>query len=118
MEGTEEPTSQWLKKLEKESWQLELLVSGFTIFLLIAAGRSFADFFKSFQYEYSGNAAFVGVFLFMIYLSIRAITIFLIVHLLLRGFWIGTIGLRSVNPTMDYNQLKYSDFFKTSSKGN
>lgn len=31
------PIQFWLAKLEEESWQLELLVSGFTIFLLLNA---------------------------------------------------------------------------------
>ena len=30
-----QPISGWLKKLQRESWESELLVSGFSIFLLI-----------------------------------------------------------------------------------
>ncbi|CAH1001421.1 hypothetical protein LEM8419_02324 [Neolewinella maritima] len=29
------PLKSWLDKLQQESWQLELLISGFVIFLLI-----------------------------------------------------------------------------------
>ena len=43
----------WLKKLERESWQLELLVSAFTIFLLIMAGREFKDYVIDLQYRYN-----------------------------------------------------------------
>ena len=32
-------------------------------------------------------------------------------HILLRGFWIGAIGLRSVQAKIDFQKLRYSDFF-------
>jgi hypothetical protein len=31
----------WLEKLQQESWNLELLVSGFSIFLLVQAKREY-----------------------------------------------------------------------------
>ncbi len=105
---------EWLRKLQRESWQLELLVSAFTIFLLIQANSAFQEFFSSLPYRYNINEsilAFIYLFLGLIGLSIKALTIFLVVHLLLRGFWIGTIGLRSVQDRIDFDGLKYSPFF-------
>lgn len=112
-DGTEEQISQWLKKLQRESWQLELLVSAFTIFLLIGASESFGDALLKMRYEYSfdGLLGLLVVFLALIHTSIKVLTGFLIIHLLLRGFWIGTIGLRSVQPAIEYEKLNYSDFF-------
>ena len=50
---TGDQVTKWLKKLERESWQLELLVSAFTIFLLIGAGETFGNYLTELQYEYS-----------------------------------------------------------------
>lgn len=110
----EEQIEGWLKKLERESWQLELLVSAFTIFLLIGANSQFDEFLLGLRYQYnlnSGALSIVYVFLILIERSIMALTICLIVHLMLRGFWIGTIGLRSVQANIDFTALNYNDFF-------
>ena len=112
-DGTEEQISQWLKKLERESWQLELLVSAFTIFLLIGANKNFGEYLIDLNYKYSFES-FLGLavfFLSLIYTSIQVLTAFLVIHLLLRGFWIGAIGLRSVQPSIAYEKLNYSEFF-------
>jgi len=104
----------WLKKLERESWQLELLVSAFTIFLLIGAIQSFETFMTDIQYQYNlsaGALTFVFIFLWLLQKSIFALTICLVGHLMLRGFWIGTIGLRSVQSSIDFSILKYNEFF-------
>ena len=111
-ERTGEQVDQWLKKLERESWQLELLVSAFTIFLLIAAQKEFGEFIIGLTYEFYGAVRFLIFFLSLIQASIIALTAFLVIHLLLRGFWIGAIGLRSVQPNIDYDQLNYSEFFQ------
>lgn len=109
----EDQIESWLKKLERESWQLELLVSAFTIFLLIGANTQFSEFLNDlvFRYNLSGPLSVGYMFLLLIQKSILALTICLIVHLMLRGFWIGTIGLRSVQSTIDFDQLNYNSFF-------
>lgn len=103
----------WLKKLERESWQLELLVSAFTIFLLIGANSQFDEFLTHIQYQYnlSGAISIGYIFLILIQKSILALTVSLIIHLMLRGFWIGAIGLRSVQSTIDFKKLNYNEFF-------
>lgn len=114
-EKIQEQIDDWLKKLERESWQLELLVSAFTIFLLIGATENFGEFLLDVNYIYSFNNSLLGLgvfFLSLIYSSIKVLTAFLIIHLLLRGFWIGTIGLRSVQPAIEYEKLNYSEFFQ------
>lgn len=104
----------WLKKLERESWQLELLVSAFTIFLLIQAIGAFDEFLTEIRYQYnasSGVFVFVYIFLVLLKESVQALAICLIAHLTLRGFWIGTIGLRSVQENINFERLNYNDFF-------
>lgn len=110
---TDAQIDEWLKKLERESWQLELLVSAFTIFLLIGASTEYQSFVTDLRYnfDFSGGLSVIVIFLALVGQSIKALTIFLVAHLLLRGFWIGTIGLRSVQTDIDFEVLKYSRLF-------
>ncbi|MCP4458577.1 MAG: ABC transporter permease [Cytophagales bacterium] len=106
--------SDWLKKLERESWQLELLVSAFTIFLLIMATGEFDAFLTEVQFNYNASSStlgFIFLFLALVHQSLQALTACLIGHLMLRGFWIGTIGLRSVQSSVDFSTFNYSEFF-------
>lgn len=110
----EDQITEWLKKLERESWQLELLVSAFTIFLLIQATISFDGFITEIEYQYnfqSSQYSMLYLFMGLIHKSLEALVICLISHLMLRGFWIGTIGLRSVQSNIDFSSLNYSAFF-------
>ncbi|SMD37133.1 hypothetical protein SAMN04488029_3254 [Reichenbachiella faecimaris] len=118
---TKDQISDWLNKLERESWQLELLVSAFTIFLLIQATISFDDFITDLEYQYSfrsGALSMLYLFIGLLFKSLQALTICLITHLMLRGFWIGTIGLRSVQSKINFTDLKYNEFFTEKLKKN
>ncbi len=97
-----------LQKLQEESWQLELLISGFAIFGLFTA-------FPSIQFAMEDAQNSQQIYKFVIY-SIAwascAILIFnLLLHVLLRGLWIGALGLRYVSGDIDYDSLKYSPKF-------
>lgn len=109
-----EQIDQWLKKLERESWQLELLVSAFTIFLLIQAEGAYSGMLEAAQYEYNlGDSllSFLFIFFALLRVAIWALITFLVIHLLLRGFWIGTIGLRSVQSEIHFDKFNYSEYF-------
>lgn len=97
-----------LKKLQEESWQLELIISGFAIFGLFTA---FPIIQESTE-EAQNNQL---IYKFIIYLIAQiscAILIFnLLLHVLLRGLWIGTLGLRYVSGDIDYEVLNYSSKF-------
>jgi hypothetical protein len=104
----------WLKKLEQESWQLELLVSGFTIFLLQMAYQAITEYGNSFQFHHeSSSYLFIIAALLLYILSICTLVLIinLVLHLAFRGFWIGAIGLRSVGANINYDKLSYTDFF-------
>lgn len=114
MEEKKEHVGDWLEKLQRESWNLELLVSGFSIFLLVQA---FEKLVSTFQYinlntalegNFDGMArTFVGILL----MGSITLTINLVIHVFLRGFWIGAVGLRSVQDRIDLDKLNYSEFF-------
>ena len=103
----------WLDNLQQESWQLELLISGFTIFLLIGGWGPVADL----EYDLivlkgtatgANSMSFLYHVLRTAYLSLLAC---LLIHVVLRGVWIAAIGLRSVSGEIDYDQLHYQPRF-------
>ncbi len=104
---------QLLEKLQQDSWQLELLISGFALFLLIGAYEQLEYLSDATDYlEYSLEDDFLVRFPMLILFVGWFILIFnMFVHVLLRGLWISTIGLRYVSGEIDYDELKYSRRF-------
>ena len=90
---------EWLRKLEEESWQAELIISGLAIYgtlqtpelieWLIDLGLSGVD-----------EHFFLLIYFFFIYLGMGAyFLIFIFIgHFVLRAVWIGLVGLNSVFP--------------------
>ncbi|WP_225035477.1 hypothetical protein [Winogradskyella sp. SM1960] len=99
-----------LDRLQEESWQLELLISGFAIFGLFSA---YPNLEIAYQHTQNENNAFFMMVL-VVALSACSILIFnLLFHVLLRGLWIGALGLRYVSGDIDYDTLNYSKKFNT-----
>ncbi len=114
MEDKKNHIGDWLDQLQRESWNLELLVSGFSIFLLIQAseGMLWVLDYVNLHIALSGNMEGVlRTFIITLILASWILTFNLIVHVFLRGFWIGTIGLRSVQSNIDLDKLGYSAYF-------
>ncbi len=97
-----------LQKLQEESWQLELLISGFAIFGLINAYPEIQIFSK--QARHLGNDI-VAVIWMVVGVSCAILIFNLLLHVILRGLWIGALGLRYVSGDIDYDELNYSDKF-------
>jgi hypothetical protein len=97
-----------LDRLQQESWQLELLISGFAIFGLFSALDPLIVKFDIAQHDrkivdtFIWSAALVSCWILIANLMI---------HVVLRGLWIGALGLRYVSGDIDYDELKYSKRF-------
>ena len=103
--------SEWLEKLQQESWQLELLISGFLILSLFQAKVGLFNLLYDVQ-EAEGLYAFpLLLLMYALVLSWYIFTFNLIFHVLIRGLWIGAIGLRYVSGDIDYDKLDYSKRF-------
>ena len=101
---------EWLEKLQQESWQLELLISGFALFGIWEARSFIMDLSEYVNiHRVSG---FLGMFLDFASMILKAgwliFFVNLIIHIILRGLWIGAIGLRYVSQDINYDQLNYS----------
>lgn len=97
-----------LQKLQEESWQLELLISGFAIFGLFTALPYFTESLKVAE-----NDQHIYTFVISLVVTISCVILIfnLLLHVLLRGLWIGALGLRYVSGDIDYDSLKYSHKF-------
>lgn len=105
--------SSWLDNLQRESWQLELVISGFSIFLLLGGW----DWIGSVEYQIVLLHQDAEVFFLLKALYVVAKIAYasllgcLLIHVALRGLWIAAVGLRSVSGDINYEELSYQPFF-------
>ncbi|WP_340202773.1 hypothetical protein [Ascidiimonas sp. W6] len=104
----DEKFKKWLDILQQESWQLELIISGFAIFGLFAIKEPIHINVLEAEMQRNVYASFLWQGLMI---SWVIITFNLIIHVVLRGLWIGAIGLRYVSDDIDYDKLSYSKKF-------
>jgi hypothetical protein len=87
----------WLKQLQENSWELELLISGGAIFSLFQINTAFVDWMASLNVltRIPGTAiiTFIGVAV------IWTLTIGFSVHLLSRAYWLALVCINYVFPT-------------------
>ncbi len=103
----------WLDSLQQESWQLELLISGFSIFLLIGGWHPLSALeYDMMLMTYVSSSFSTLAFIYYVgrtaYLSLL---VCLLVHVVLRGVWIAAIGLRSVSGDINFDGLNYKPRF-------
>ena len=93
-----------LDKLQQESWQLELLISGFAIFGLFTA---YPQIKLALQVAKNDNEILTTGFLLIAIIACSILLFNLMIHVILRGLWIGALGLRYVSGDIDFNKLNY-----------
>ena len=99
-----------LNRLQEDSWQLELLISGFTIFGLFYALESVMN--KALIAQFEDNQIFVRLYI-IVHFALQILIFNLLLHVLLRGLWIGSLGLRYVFGDIDFEKLNYQKNFAT-----
>ncbi|WP_350287634.1 hypothetical protein [uncultured Croceitalea sp.] len=98
-----------LDSLQQQSWELELIISGFAIFGLFTAYEPL----KIGMVNAENNEQAYSMVVHLILLLSCSILLFnLLLHVVLRGLWIGALGLRYVSGDIEFDKLKYSDKFK------
>ena len=112
-ENPSHPLTSWLDNLQQESWQLELLISGFAIFLLIGGYGPLVE--ASITVDrlmlQSESYRVLLISYYILRTAYLVLLICLIIHVLLRGLWIAAIGLRYVSGDIDYESLGYQPTF-------
>ena len=87
---------QWLKNVQENSWEIELLISGGAIFALFQLSDIFIDFYNT------GRILGLGInlhfFLVTGIYALKTLTIGFITHLMFRSFWLALICINYVFP--------------------
>ncbi len=104
----------WLDKIQQDSWQLELVVTAFSIFLLLGA-LDFIDTAEPNIHLLNSGMGRLGSVVATSFSALAIAILFmlinLILHVVLRGLWISAIGLRSVSGDIDFDKLGFSPRF-------
>jgi hypothetical protein len=99
----------WLDSLQQESWQLELLISGFSTFLLIQG----LGWFEGLSYDLalleqqSGRFGFLDILYYFGKIGWMSLIVSLLFRVVMRGLWIAAVGLRSVSGEIDYTAFRF-----------
>lgn len=92
-----QPVPKWLRKLQTESWQAEILLSGLVIYALLQGPEAVErlHYWIEGSWFYSGDEKNVAAFA---ELAIYWLTGGFILHLVLRGVWASYVGLSYLYP--------------------
>lgn len=90
-------TPKWLKKLEQESWQAELIVSGLAIYGSLQLPGAVIKL-GSWTINSMNPSTLIYTGIWYLYIATIIIAASFIFHFVLRAIWIGFIGLNSVFP--------------------
>lgn len=92
------PTPKWMKKLQNESWQAEILISGGAFVALLSILESAFGFFSFLVFSTRIRGEILSMFSVLIFYGCLFLLFGFFIHLIFRGYWIGLIGLNSVFP--------------------
>ena len=113
-------TPKWLRDIQNNSWNPELLISGLSIVFIFSISDMINDLIIKVIIEYNTNImiAFLGGV--YINFALFSLKIAFSLHLILRGVWVGFVGLSYAFPGgVDMDKLSKSvklDFIRSSIK--
>lgn len=117
MEQEDTIIPKWLKNLQENSWELELLISGGAIFSLF----QFSDLWLGWIETIRITSSLPGAAIFMIIgmFGIKILTIGFILHLSFRAFWLAMVCINFVYPSgIQKEKTKLKAPFKDNYKQN
>lgn len=104
--------SEFLEKLQQESWNLELIISLTALFAVYNSEWLLLKYDTIWSIALVGIPKFAaGIFITILFIARKVFLINLVIHIIMRGFWIGTIGLRQVSGDIQFDNLGYSSKF-------
>jgi hypothetical protein len=91
-----ETVPKWLRRVQENSWEGEILISGGAIFTLFQV----SNFLAAQKVFFSENAPFMGLDEILIFsiLAVEGVTFSFILHLFLRGLWISLLCVNFAFP--------------------
>lgn len=108
--------TEWLNQIQQDSWQLELVISGVVVFLLLAAYQPLRELNRAARIKaLSGHGLdeLLNIASSVLVSATVLLTVGFLLHLILRGFWIGAVGLRSVSGDFNFDVLGYHQRYES-----
>ena len=112
MQEDKTPKPKWLRRLERESWQAELIISGAAIFgtLQLPYILEQSQYYLLLNYDRSALKLWFFATSYWA-LFVYGLIILFIFHFAVRAIWIGLVGLNSIYPEgIVENNLTSKDF--------
>ncbi len=106
--------SDWLDTIQRDSWQLELILSGFVIFLLLAGLEPYHQLYDRIDKLSTADdwVQYLDIPYHTFRIAYYSMMIAVMLHVFLRGLWISTIGLRSVSGDIDWKTIRVRGRFE------
>lgn len=90
-------TPKWLQKVQNNSWEPEIIISGLTIAFVFIINDSIYNFFAMLIQD--TGAELTALIMYGFFIScLNVVKLVFIVHLLFRGLWVALVGLSYVYP--------------------
>ncbi|MBB4078100.1 hypothetical protein GGR28_000701 [Lewinella aquimaris] len=107
----------WLRRLERESWQPELIISGAAIFGSLQLPGLIEQAEQYFLLNYDRDTLFIS-YIAAIYWRLLAsgLVMTFIFHFIVRALWIGLVGLNSVFPGGFRTNERFSQHYQDNMK--
>ncbi|MBO6523694.1 MAG: hypothetical protein JJ971_07720 [Balneolaceae bacterium] len=112
----------WLQRVAEQSWEPELLISGLAIYATIQIPQFVMDFYQYYRYNLQLDTGFIDELMPMLVVGVmltalKVLNFAFIFHFIVRAFWVGLVGLRSVfSDGIQYDKLEYSEFYRSEMK--
>lgn len=97
MQADHHEIPKWLKQIQENSWELELLISGGAIFSLYQLSDQFLSFSE--MVKFTGPFPGINLMLIMGMFGLKMITFGFTFHLISRAFWLGLVCVNYVFPS-------------------
>ncbi|MEQ9310781.1 MAG: hypothetical protein RLN90_15090 [Balneolaceae bacterium] len=112
----------WLQRVAEQSWEPELLISGLAIFATIQIPQYVMDFYQYYRFNLQLDSGFIDELMPMLVVGVvltalKVLSIAFVFHFIVRAFWVGLMGLRSVfTEGIQYDKLEYSELYRSEMK--
>ena len=104
----EEKTPRWLKTIQLNSWEAELLISALVLYTLF----QIPDYLEQWALQSFERGSLLHRLFRIIEKAIRLLSLGYILHILVRGVWVASVGLSYVFPKgIDQRSLKFKGKF-------
>ena len=112
----------WLQRVAEQSWEPELLISGLAIYATIQIPEYIENFYQYYRFNLQLGTGFIDELMPMLVVGVmltalKVLSFAFIFHFIVRAFWVGLMGLRSVfSDGIQYDKLEYSELYRSEMK--